>query len=156
MILAKIERARLGDAGEILALQKLAYMSEAEIYDDYTIMPLNEELSTVKKSFEKNIVLKYVEDGKIVGSVRAYEKDGECHINKLMVHPEFQNKGIGTHLMHEIEKLFNPVVYKLFTGSKSTKNIALYEKLGYKGYKTGKLDVEDTVFLFMEKQFGNR
>ncbi|MFC7391991.1 GNAT family N-acetyltransferase [Scopulibacillus cellulosilyticus] len=146
-----IERANRKDASEILALQKLAYMSEAQLYNDYTIMPLNEDLSIVEQSFEKNIVLKYVEDGKIVGSVRAYEKDGVCNINKLMVHPEYQNQGIGRKLMEEIEKHFKNVSYKLFTGSRSSKNIALYEKLGYKGYKVGKIENEDTLFLFMEK-----
>ncbi|WP_249870632.1 GNAT family N-acetyltransferase [Oceanobacillus saliphilus] len=150
--MATIERASKEDASEILSIQKLAYISEAEIYNDYEIMPLKEDIETAIQSFDKNIVLKYVtDDGKIVGSIRAYEEAGECHINKLMVHPEYQNQGIGRKLLEEIEKYFEHVTFKLFTGSLSTKNIALYEKLGYKGYKTGKLDVEDTIFLFMEK-----
>ncbi|MGJ9459221.1 GNAT family N-acetyltransferase [Oceanobacillus sp. CF4.6] len=146
-----IERATKEDANEILEIQKLAYISEAELYNNYDIMPLKEDIETVIESFDKNVVLKYFNDGKIVGSVRAFEENGNCHINKLMVHPEYQNQGIGRKLMEEIEKYFNHVTFKLFTGSRSTKNIALYEKLGYKGYKTEKLDIEDTVFLFMEK-----
>ncbi|MBB6449481.1 ribosomal protein S18 acetylase RimI-like enzyme [Geomicrobium halophilum] len=149
--MAMIERAQKQDVSEILSLQKLAYVSEAEIYNNYNIMPLKEDLATAEQSFEDNIVLKYVEEGRIVGSVRAYEKDGECFINKLMVHPEYRNRGIAQKLMEGIEKQFKGVTYKLFTGSRSTKNIALYEKLGYKGYKKEKLDVEDTVFLFMMK-----
>jgi hypothetical protein len=35
-----IEQAGVEDAGEILRLQKLAYQSEARIYNDYTIPPL--------------------------------------------------------------------------------------------------------------------
>jgi len=35
-----IERATISDAEEILALQKLAYRSEAEIYHDFNIPPL--------------------------------------------------------------------------------------------------------------------
>ncbi|MFC4024631.1 GNAT family N-acetyltransferase [Oceanobacillus longus] len=150
--MATIERATKEDANVILEIQKLAYISEAELYNDYDIMPLKEDIETAVRSFEKNVVLKYFnEDGKIVGSVRAFGENGDCHINKLMVHPEYQNQGIGRKLMEEIEKYFNHVTFKLFTGSRSTKNIALYEKLGYKGYKTEKLDIEDTVFLFMEK-----
>lgn len=35
-----IEKASINDAEEILRLQKLAYISEAEIYDDFNIQPL--------------------------------------------------------------------------------------------------------------------
>jgi len=37
-----IEQANVVDAQEILALQKLAYQSEATIYNDYTLPPLME------------------------------------------------------------------------------------------------------------------
>ena len=33
-------------------------------------------------------------------------KNRVCHIGKLIVHPDFQNKGIGRELMTEIERLF--------------------------------------------------
>ena len=39
-----IEQATIEDAQEILALQKLAYTSEAEIYNDFTILPLHQTL----------------------------------------------------------------------------------------------------------------
>lgn len=39
-----IERASLEDAKEILELQKLAYVSEAEIYNDYSIPPMMQTL----------------------------------------------------------------------------------------------------------------
>ncbi|OLN21193.1 GNAT family N-acetyltransferase [Domibacillus antri] len=146
-----IEQATIKDAEEILSLQKLAYVSEAEIYNDYTIHPLTQTLEESKQSFESSLVLKYVEDGNIIGSVRAFEKEGICYIGKLMVHPDHQNKGIGRRLMQEIESRFPGAVYELFTGSKSVKNISLYEKLGYKGFKQEKLPVEDTVFLYMRK-----
>ena len=37
-----IKRAVLADAAEILSLQRLAYRSEAEIYNDYNIEPLTQ------------------------------------------------------------------------------------------------------------------
>ena len=40
----EIEIAMIQDAEEILALQKLAYRSEAEIYEDYSIAPLIQTL----------------------------------------------------------------------------------------------------------------
>ena len=39
-----ITKALYSDLEEILALQKLAYQSEAELYDDYTIPPLTQSL----------------------------------------------------------------------------------------------------------------
>ncbi len=40
----EIERAIISDAEEILSLQKLAYRSEAEIYNDFNIPPLVQTL----------------------------------------------------------------------------------------------------------------
>ncbi|MFD2923773.1 GNAT family N-acetyltransferase [Halobacillus naozhouensis] len=147
----EILEARPEDASEILRIQKKAYRSEAELYNDYDIQPLKQTLSSVEQDFESHFILKYLLDGKIVGSVRAIEENGTCLIGKLMVDPEFQGRGIGKELMHEIEGLYSNVRFELFTGNKSTKNITFYETLGYTGYKTEQLPREDTVFLFMEK-----
>ncbi|KZE68967.1 GCN5 family acetyltransferase [Fictibacillus phosphorivorans] len=146
-----IIKATVSDASEIHSLQKLAYISEAEFYNNYEIEPLKQSVQDVEKAFEHFLVLKYMYHGKIVGSVRAHESEETCYIGRLMVHPDFQNRGIGKKLMSEVELMFAHCRYELFTGSKSTKNISFYEKLGYKGYKTQKLDREETVFLFMEK-----
>ncbi len=80
--------------------------------------------------------MKAVSEGKIIGTVRAYKKTGTCYVGRLAVHPDMQNQGIGTALMREIEKLYSPRRYELFVGSKSDKNIHLYQKLGYNVYKT--------------------
>ncbi|MBY6051938.1 GNAT family N-acetyltransferase [Cytobacillus firmus] len=149
--MGKIIEAKIGDAVKILSIQKLAYRSEAELYGDFNIEPLKQTVSDVEKAFEDYLILKYIEDGELVGSVRAYQKDETCYIGKLMVHPDFQNKGIGKALMNEIERQFNVERFELFTGSKSEKNISFYEKLGYAGYKTEKLEREETIFIFMEK-----
>ena len=53
-----VERANVEDVEEILALQKLAYQSEAIIYNDYTIPPLTQTLEGVKADFEKQVFLK--------------------------------------------------------------------------------------------------
>jgi ribosomal protein S18 acetylase RimI-like enzyme len=146
-----IVRAIIEDASEILALQKLAYISEAEAVGDHSIQPLTQTLESLENEFSRYLVLKYVHEEKIIGSVRANLEDGTCRISKLMVHPDFQNRGIGKALMNEIESKFENIRYELFTGSQSLKNISFYEKLGYKGYKTERLAREETIFIFMEK-----
>lgn len=99
-----IERAKLEDAEEILDIQRLAYRSEAEIYNDYTIPPLTQTLEELRADFNDRIFLKALADGVIIGSVRAYMQQETCLIGRLIVHPEFRNHGIGTMLMNEIER----------------------------------------------------
>jgi ribosomal protein S18 acetylase RimI-like enzyme len=146
-----IEKATILDGEEILSLQKLAYRSEAEIYDDFSIPPLLQTLEEVRKDFENQVFLKTVLNGKIVGSVRAFVKEGTCYIGRLIVHPDFQNQGIGTGLMRGIEETFKEARrFELFTGHKSEKNLHLYEKLGYRVFKTVKANERLTI-VFLEK-----
>src|SRR3954453_16667626 len=98
-----IEHAEVADAAEILALQRLAYQSEAQLYQDPTIAPLRQTLADVIAEFDTYVILKAIEDGKIVGSVRAICHDGVCSIGRLMVNPSRQGEGIGTALMRQIE-----------------------------------------------------
>ncbi len=83
----KIVRAGIEDAEEILQLQKLAYQDEAKLYNNYGIPPLMQTLDEIRGEFKDNVFLKAVSDGKIAGSVRAYEKDGICYIGRLAVSP---------------------------------------------------------------------
>lgn len=148
----KIERALVKDAEEILSLQKLAYLSEAEIYGNNKIEPLTQSIEDLVSAFKNSIFLKCVENDKIIGSVKATEKEGICYIGKLMVHPNYQNKGIGKRLMKEIESLFADLDFELFTGSKSNKNISFYESIGYKGFKYELSPIDETLFLYMMKK----
>lgn len=145
-----IERAVVSDAEELLALQKLAFISVAEL-EGYEILPLTQTVEDVREAFTQNVILKYVVDGKIIGSVRANEENGTCHISRLMVHPNAENQGIGKALMAEIEAMFPGAKMELFTATINRKNISFYEKLGYKRYKEGKLRGIDSMFIFMEK-----
>lgn len=124
--------ATIADAPEILALQKLSYLSEAKIYDDYDIPPLTQTLGELKADFERKCILKAIQDEHIVGSVNGFSKDDSCFIGRLMVHPEYQGRGIGSMLMEAIENRFADVSsWELFTGELSVRNIRLYERLGY-------------------------
>ncbi len=146
-----IEIANVKDAQAILDLQKLAYQSEAAITGDYTIPPLVQSLEEMEQDFQKQVVLKATIDGKIIGSVRGYVQRGACAIGRLIVHPDCQNQGIGTQLMGAIEAHFAEVNrYELFTGQKSERNIYLYEKLGYRIFRSEQLTDRVTI-VYMEK-----
>jgi GNAT superfamily N-acetyltransferase len=146
----EITLAEIADAVEILALQKLAYQSEAAIYDDYTIPPLAQSLKGICSEFPDYTFLKAIEGGIIVGSVRAKINDGTCYIGRLIVHPDYQNRGIGSALLKEIERIHKAERYELFTGSKSERNLYLYKKHGYREFKSE--DQTDKVkIVFLQK-----
>jgi phosphoribosylanthranilate isomerase len=146
-----IETASVADAAEILALQKLAYQSEAELNQDFTIPPLTQTLAEIQAQFERWTFLKAVADGKIIGSVRAELRDGTCHIGRLIVHPDCQNRGLGSRLLGEIEARFGAARrFELFTSELSAPNLYLYQKLGYKRFRTENLNQRLTL-VYLEK-----
>lgn len=146
-----ITKADFKDLNEILQLQYLAYQSEAELFGSKDIPPLKQTLDEVIEEYRKGIILKMTdENDRIIGSVRAYESCGIVYIGKLMIHPDYRKNGYGSMLMSEIENTFPNKRYELFTSTKSTDNIRLYEKLGYRIF-TEKAVNDELIFVFMEK-----
>lgn len=146
-----IMKADKEDLPKILDLQYLAYQSEARLFDNENIPPLQQTLADVENEYQKGIILKVLDEGKnIIGSVRAYCDGGTVYIGKLMVHPSKQGQGIGTQLLLEMEKQYPKKRYELFTSTRSEKNIALYEKLGYKIFDEKQV-TEELKFVYMEK-----
>jgi ribosomal protein S18 acetylase RimI-like enzyme len=147
----EIAPATVADAEAILALQRLAYQSEAALYDDFTLPPLLETLAELRARFADRRFLKALQAGRIVGSVRAFQEGATCQIQRLIVHPDCRRRGLGTALLGAIESIFPGVQrFELFTGHKSVGNIRLYERLGYR--TIGQKPVNDKVTLvYMEK-----
>lgn len=146
-----IIKAEYEDLQMILELQFLSYQSEAKLLNNYEIPPLKQTLVEIQNEYENGIILKAIDDcGKIIGSVRAYQKCDSVYIGKLIVHPEQQNKGIGTALLREIETVCPAARYELFTSDKSQNNLKLYKKLGYQCFKSQ--DITQTLrLIFLEK-----
>ena len=148
-----IQKAEMDDLEEILILQKLAYQSEAELNNDFTIPPLMQTLDEVHAELGQALFLKAMQGERIIGSVRAYEKDGTCYIGRLIVHPAYQSQGIGSSLMRAIEDSFNCKRFELFTSQRSERNLCLYVKLGYREFKQVVLN-EKVTLIFLEKLNG--
>jgi len=148
-----IEEAHVGEAAEILALQRLAYQSEAKIYDDFEIPPLTQTLDQMEGDFERQTILKASLGGRIVGSVRAYAREGTCYIGRVIVHPECQNRGLGARLLRAIEERFPAVErYELFTGQRSERNLYFYKKYGYAAFRTEVGPAPGLSLVYLEKR----
>ena len=156
-MLMNIETASEQDLNHILHLQKKAFHGQALIYNDFNLPTLTQTIDDLKREFKIKTFYKAELDGKIVASVRCFIKDHTLYVEKLIVDPDLQNRGIGTNMMHEIENKYSAFVhrYELSTGHKSARNLHLYKKLGYKEMRQEPLN--DTCSLIvMEKSIDTK
>lgn len=137
-----IELASEQDLNHILELQRKAFHGQALIYNDFTLPSLTQTIVDLKKEFKHKTFYKVQKTGKIIASVRCFINNQTLYVEKLIVDPDFQNKGIGTAIMHEIENRYSAVVnrYELSAGHKSARNLHLYKKLGYKDMRQERLN----------------
>ena len=145
--------ASMQDLPEILELQKLAYRSEAELNHDFNIPPMTQTMAEITEEFGQRIFLKVVLGARIIGSVRAH-LDGlqTCHIGRLIVQPDYQNRSIGAQLIGAIETHFAGAQrYELFTSERSTRNIHLYQMLGYQVSRHERLN-DKVSLVYLEKK----
>jgi ech hydrogenase subunit C len=132
-------RAEKSDAPEILALQKTAYQSEAEIYGDDSLPALQQTLEELQKDFERpeQVFIKTVVNGKIIGSMRGHALNDSAYLSRVLVHPYFRGRGIGRRLVEETEKAFpNAKRFEVKTGHRSERNLFQFRAQGYKEFKT--------------------
>jgi ech hydrogenase subunit C len=149
------------DAPEILALQKISYQSEAELYGDDSLPAMHQTLHELEEDFERVpdrvavlrsgqypvgesqpgaeriVFLKAVVNGKIIGSVRGYAMGQTAHIRRMIVHPYFRGRGIGRRLLKEIENAFPEVQrFQAKTGHQSKRNLFQLTRSGYQVFRT--------------------
>ncbi len=129
-----IEPARPADAGEILTVQRAAYLAEAQRYDDPHLPPLTETLDEVRAAIAGDDAVLVARDGhRLIGSVRARVVDGTGRIGRLAVAPDLQRRGVGGLLLASVEAAVAGRVTRLelFTGAVSDGNLRLYRAAGY-------------------------
>jgi GNAT superfamily N-acetyltransferase len=151
----EIKKSDINDAEEILRLQYEAFHSEAVLYNNFSIQPLTQTLAEKQAEYDRSVILKAeITDApggkKIVGSVSAREEGETVFIGKLIVLPEYQNMGIGGKLLLAAGEVFPGKRCELYTGGKSEKNLALYEKAGYRRFME-KEESPGLTFVYLEK-----
>jgi ribosomal protein S18 acetylase RimI-like enzyme len=121
------------DAGELLTLQRAAFTSEARIYRDPELPPLVQTLPELVAELATAVALKATLGNRIVGAVRGRVVGNVLHVGRLTVAPDCQGRGLGTALLAAMERDAPAPARRaaLFTGDRSTRNLALYERMGY-------------------------
>lgn len=122
-------------AGEVLTLQRAAYVPEARRYRDPELPPLVQTLEEVRAELGRADVvgLGVWDGGRLVASARLRVDGTVAHLGRLVVVPDRQGEGIGSDLLAACERVLGPEVseIRLFTGSLSEPTIRLYERFGY-------------------------
>jgi len=120
-------------AGEVLTLQRAAYVTEAQLYADAFLPPLLQTVEDIHAELAAGPSLMARRGQRLVGSVRARQDGHLLRIGKLVVVPDLQGQGIGTRLLAGIEALAPEGVtcFSLFTGRLSAANLRLYRRAGY-------------------------
>ncbi len=79
---------------------------------------------------------------RVIGSGRFFSEhnDGEYHVGRIAVHPEYRGKNIGSAIMLEIEKLAKKIKAVSIVLSAQKRAMCFYTKLGYEAYGEEYLD----------------
>jgi GNAT superfamily N-acetyltransferase len=137
---APLEITALGvpDAGELLTLQRAAYVVEAQAHDDPRLPPLRDR-------------------GRLIATVRVQHDPDDpsiASVARLAVAPDRQGEGLGSRLLAEVERHTRPGVRSLilFTGERSHANLGLYSRRGYA--ETHRSDAGNHELVHMRKPLG--
>ena len=122
------------DLAELVVLQRCCWVSEAILNSTFDVPALHETHDEVMAWASSWTTLVVRLRDRLVAAVRGRQEDGNWEIGRLMVAPDLAGRGIGSTLLGVIESLAPDSVsgFTLFTGAKSVRNIALYERAGYR------------------------
>ncbi|WP_444996496.1 GNAT family N-acetyltransferase [Aliikangiella sp. IMCC44359] len=144
----EIQDASIDDASTILKIQREAYISEAELHNDFDIPPMTQTLDELIAEFDNKKIIKVLMNGELVASGQAKFHHGTCFIGRMAVKPEFKGKGIGSKLLACLETSYTDATRaELFTGINSLVNLGMYKRRGYSEFKQEQLGKTTVVFL---------
>ncbi|MEU8634832.1 GNAT family N-acetyltransferase [Amycolatopsis sp. NPDC048633] len=122
------------DCPELLVLQRCCWVQEAVLNDTLDIPALHETLEDVRDWTKTWSVWVLRDEHRLVGAVRARLEDDRWELGRLMVAPDLAGRGLGRRLLEHAEAHVPAEArrFALFTGARSTRNITLYQRAGYR------------------------
>jgi GNAT superfamily N-acetyltransferase len=131
--MVRIECAEERDAGEILTLQRAAYVTEAQLYGDPFLPALVESLEQIRTMIAESVVLKASVGARLAGSVRGRIRDRTCLVGRLAIAPDLSADDIGPALLRalEAEAVGRADACAVFTGHLDESGVRMYRRLGY-------------------------
>lgn len=127
------------DAGEVLTLQRAAYVTEAQAHGDLQLPPLRQSLAELRAELGRTDVVALGwrdASGRLLAAVRAAidpDTGPVAEIGRLTVVPDRQGQRLGTRLLAALEQRLpaQSTELRLFTGERSEANLRLYRRLGW-------------------------
>ena len=128
------------DAGELLTLQRAAYITEAQAHDDLDLPPLTQSLLELAGELSTPDVIAIGlrnDSRRLVAAVRLHLISSDplvAELGRLIVAPDRQGQGLGSQLLRLAESSLPASVTELtlFTGERSVGNLRLYNRFGYR------------------------
>lgn len=131
--MTRILRAEPEDAEAILGIQQRSFEAEARLVQTWDIPPMTETLESVLEHIESACVLKAVEAGRVVGSIRGVMQGTVCGIHRLSVDQTYRGKGLGSALLMAIEQAHRQASgFQLTTNAVMEGNVDFYIRHGYR------------------------
>lgn len=144
-------------AGEVLTVQRAAYLIEAKRYAMWELPPLVETVEEIEHHISSGMPAVGAWLGhRLVGSVRG-KVDGErMEVARLSVAPDMGGRGIGRKLLEAMTALTpdSVEVVWLFTGGESANSLALYESAGF--VRVSELQDDFGIRVTLEKKVTSR
>ncbi|TKH14643.1 GNAT family N-acetyltransferase, partial [Bacillus wiedmannii] len=141
MTIISIEKATILDAEKLTEIMAKTFDEEAKRWlcgqgdvIDYNIQPPGySSVEMMRYSIEELDSFKVIVDDKIIGGI-IVTISGKSYgrIDRIFVDPDYQGKGIGSHVIKSIEVEYPSIrVWDLETSSRQLNNHHFYEKMGY-------------------------
>jgi predicted N-acetyltransferase YhbS len=131
----RIGLLRPSDAGEVLTVQRAAYVTEAQRYAAPHIPPLLETIEELRTDLTRPDVLAVGAwtGPRLVGSVRGRVDGATMELARLSVAPDMQGSGVGRALVAALHAAAPPSVTSMWlaTGARSDDNRRFYVVAGY-------------------------
>jgi GNAT superfamily N-acetyltransferase len=121
-------------AGEVLTVQRAAFVGEARLYGTAEIPPLVETLDQLRHELATTVTMGAWLGSRLVGAARLTLDGPIGWISRVAVAPDLQGQGIGTGLLATLEAAAPPQVrrFQLAAGHRSSDTMAMYERRGYR------------------------